>query len=184
MKRSAPDEGCRPFFIQMFTLSHYVERLVLLPVQISYSRTCNRGFEGVRRCMLVSISWSSTSCPNRCFRKYRRCWWERTFSMCSLWWCPVCSFSRKKRSISIAWSEDKDRMKSVSSMISVGKLREFYDQVTDEEDSPILVFAELEWKNPAGSRIVEPKYLSIFALYIIMYKGKQIWKTRKTTNCR
>ena len=37
------------FFIQMFTLSHYVERLVLLRVQISYSRTCNRGFEGVRR---------------------------------------------------------------------------------------------------------------------------------------
>jgi len=28
--------------------------------------------------------------------------------------------------------------------IPEGKLRELYDQVTDEEDNPILVFAELE----------------------------------------
>ena len=34
-------------------------------------------------------------------------------------------------------------------------------------------------KESAGARIVEPKYLSIFALYIIMYKGNKYGKPEK-----
>ena len=37
--------------------------------------------------------------------------------------------------------------------IPAGKFQELYDQVTDEEDNPILVFAELEWKNPLGQEL-------------------------------
>ena len=45
-----------------------------------------------------------------------------------------------------ALMEHKEELGSIPE----GKLRELYDQVTDEEDNPILVFAELEWKNPLG----------------------------------